>query len=222
MFTNTSNSRVLNLAPVNAGRLSSLSSSPSISSGVEYFTTRVRVVKVSDIKPKVNTTYSYSGIVFTKVNNIKELSSSNYPFIVRKSNKVNIETTNSATSSVKSTKVKPNIIIFDPPSSSVLFKYEVRSVTFTAVTDIKGSSNLKYTFVLVKPIVLSIENTAPSISYFPFRYKFVNTLDDLYSKSIIDISSLVFVDEYLKIDICEHKEEEKPIYAKENTPVFFL
>ena len=222
MFTNTSNSRVLNFAPVNAGRFFSLSSSSSISSEVEYLTTRVRVVRVSDIKPRVNTTYSYSGIVFTKVNNIKELSNSNFHFITRKSNKVNIETANSATSSVKSTKVKPNTIIFDTPSSSVLFKYEVRSVTFTAVTDIKGSSDLKYTFILVKPIVLSIENTAPSISYLPFRYKFVNTLDDLYSKSIIDIRSLVFVDEYLKIDICEHKEEEKPIYAKENTPVFFL
>ena len=222
MFTNTSNSRVLNFAPVNAGRFLSLSSSSSISSELEYLTTRVRVVKVSDIKPEVNTTYSYSGRVLTRVNSIREFSSFNYPFTIRKSNKVNIETTNSAISSVKSTKVKPNTIIFDSPSSSVFFKYEVRSVTFTDVTDIKGSSDLKYTFILVKPIVLSIEKNAPDISYFPFRYKFVNTLDDLYSKSIMDISSLVFVDEYLKIDICEHKEEEKPIYAKENTPVFFL
>ena len=224
LLINTSNSHVLNFLPLNAGRISSVPCKFSTSSAVlKYKINRTVTSAVKPVNSSFTSNYLYHKYLPVVSKYDTKRTSMSYRYAVRKYNSVLPITATQYATTVPAIRVKVNTVTVNIPDSNLTYRYDILAAKFLDINPISSNSISTCFIVMCKPSVCTIEHKNSTVVYKANRYKFVDIITTaLGTSEFLTKEVLLYVDDYLKIDLCTHKAEEEPLYATDKTSLFFL
>ena len=237
MHINPSNSHTLNTLSLNAGFWTAASIEVSNSSSVNYAVNREVKADYSIESNSILITEGIRGIpstVFIANDTSAKLTVQN-PYYT--SSRINSRTS-AAINTIKAKYVSSSIInttnlsnfrvgrkffrTIDIVGDTETLAYHPYRASYTSVVPITVITKCKYPLSTILPTII---NRIEPISYCKYkvrRDRYINNISIEENVELISKDLLLYKDDYLKIDLCVHKQEEQPLYATETQSLFYM
>lgn len=237
MYINPSNSRTLNTLSLNAGLLTAASIEVSNSSSVNYAVNRkVNADYFIESNP-VLITEGTRGIISTIfiVDDTSARLTVQKPYYV--SSSIN-STTSTAIDTIKAKWVSSSIInttnlsnlrvgrkffrTVDILGDTETLAYHPYRASYTSVVPVTAVAKCKYHISTILPTIINIIEPVSYCKYKVRRDRYINHIPVEENVKLISKDLLLYKDDYLKIDLCVHKQKEQPLYAMETQSLFYM